>query len=520
MTALATLPLLALALVSPALTLIRLMQQKEWRLDRLREHLEKEGWFLQFFGVFRPAVAGVWLLLTIGALTLMSDPETQSKALGYLLLIALAAIGCTQIGSGRQRFPVWTLKAMIITGLSMAFPLLAATWLLAIRPLWTPVYIGCIAILVPAWVLLSWTLFWPVDAVMKRRIIAKAEALRAAHPGLTVIGITGSVGKTTMKGLLEHLLKQRAAIATPERINSEIGVARWITQLLQKEPTDSKRIVIVEMGAYRIGEIALLCRIAKPTIGVITTIGTQHLSLFGNKENIVRAKGELFEALPEDGIAFTSSDNPAYAELKARTKCPVIGVGTDHHATVQAFDVEETGEGVTFKVLGTAFHSRLAGTHSVSGIAMAVVIADRLGVKPAEAARLLPSFRRMQSTFEVKTVNGAAVLDDSYNSSPESVTAAIRWAATRPEREKILLLEGVIELGEEEETIHRELAEEAAKVFDHVFVAHSRYLPYFGDALKERAHEASQGGPVKPGALLVVCGRVSPALLARFLPSS
>ncbi len=513
--------ILALALLSPTLTLVRLFQQKEWRIDRLSEHLGKEHWFLQLFGIFRPAIGAVWALLITASLLLPLTAAPYDGELTLLLLILLTGIGCMQAGSRRQRAPVWTLKAIIITLLALLLPLAGAGLLLFMQSgSWVSVCVGVTALLPPLWVTLAWGIFYPVDAFMKHRIIAKAVRMRSLHPHLTVIGITGSVGKTTMKGLLEHFLKGKNAIATPERVNSEIGVARWLTTVLEKEPADSRRIVIVEMGAYRIGEIALLCRIAQPTIGVITTVGAQHLSLFGSKENIVRAKGELFASLPEDGVAFTSSDQPAFAELKTRATCRVIGVGTDHHATVQALDIEETGDGVRFKVLGTGFVSRLAGTHSVTGIAMAAAIADHLGVKPEESAKLLPSFHRMQSTFEVKTVHGVAVLDDSYNSSPESVDAAIRWAATRSERGKILLLEGIIELGDEEETIHREIAEEAEKVFDTVFLAHSRHLPYFKETMKERVHEASAGGPVKPGSLLVVCGRVNPALLKRFLPDA
>ncbi len=515
-----TLFIFAFALLSPTLTLVRLLQQKEWRMDRLREHLQKEHWFLQLFGVFRPALGAVWVLLLIITLLLPQSGTSYEAELTLLMLIGLSAIACMQIGTGKQRAPVWTLKAMIITGLALLLPMIVAVLLLTQSGSWVSVCIGAAALLAPVWTGLAWGIFYPIDAFMKHRIIAKAMRVRSAHPHLRVIGITGSVGKTTMKGLLEHFLKAQGAIATPERVNSEIGVARWLTGILEKEPPDSKRIVIVEMGAYRIGEIALLCRIAQPSIGVITTVGTQHLSLFGSKENIIRGKGELFAALPKNGLAFTSSDQPAYAALKARAACPVIGVGTDQHATVQALDIEETGDGVRFKVLGTSFSSRLAGTHSVTGIAMAAVIADHLGVKPQESAKLLPSFHRMQSTFEVKTVQGVALLDDTYNSSPESVDAAIRWAATRPEKEKILLLEGIIELGEEEEAIHRDIAEEAEKVFDTVYLAHTRHLPYFRDTLKERVHPATEGGPVKPGTLIVVCGRVQPALLRRFVPDA
>ena len=519
MTAFATLPLLALALLSPTLTLVRLFQQKEWRLDRLREHLTKEGWASQLFGTTRPALGILWIiaLVIIVALGMMQSFDT---ACTLALLTALALLGFMQVGIGRQRMPVWTQKALIVTILAIALPVALGFGMLLKPSSITTIATGITALTPPLWVFIAWAVFLPIDTVMKSRIIARAESARLSHPNLRVIGITGSVGKTTMKALLLHVLKEKGAIATPDRVNSEIGVARWFTKLLATEPATSDRIVIVEMGAYRVGEIALLCRMTKPVIGVITVVGTQHLSLFGGKDRILHAKGELFDALPKTGMAFTSTDQEAFEALKKRAPCEVTGVGTDHRAEVRITDIEETGEGVRFRAFDTDIRSGLAGTHSVTGIAIAIAVAAKLGVRPQQSARLLPTFRRMQSTFEVKNMNGVSVLDDSYNSSPESVSAAIRWAATRPEKNKILLLEGIIELGDQEELIHRELAELAAPVFTTVYTAHTRTYTYVRDILGSRVHEAVMAGPAPEGSLVVICGRVSPLVIRRLLPAS
>lgn len=515
-----TLSLLFVALISPTLTVVRLLQQKEWRYDRLSEHLKKENWFIQLFGVLRPIAAAIWLTVSIGIIFLAKNPTlyAQQGTTGFLLI--LCVLGCIQIGAKRQRMPVWTSKALIITTLAFILPLLIGATVLTKQAIIMTIVMGCIASLPPVWAIVSWALFMPIDKHMKNLILTRAENIRKAHPNLTVIGITGSVGKTTMKELLSHLLKDKNAIATPLHVNTEMGVAAWLTKILQDEPTDSRKILIIEMGAYRIGEIATLCKISKPTIGVITAIGMQHLSLFGSKENIIQGKGELFEALPKNGLAIGNSDNESFEILKKRATCRILGIGTDHHADIQAFDIEETSEGIRFRVFDTSFHSSLAGTHSVIGLAMAVTIAKHVGVEPKTSAKILPSFQRMQSTFEVKNVHGVSVLDDTYNSSPESVEAAIEWAARRPEQEKYLLLEGIIELGQAEEEIHRILGKKAAGIFNTVFVAHSRLLPYFQDTLEKRVQEASHAGPMKAGSLLVICGRVRPSLMKQFLPQS
>lgn len=506
------------ALLSPLLTLLRLMQMKEWRLDRLQEHLEKEGYLKQLFGMSRIALFGLWCVSAVVLFFMTEETNVLIEIIATLLVILFAAASSIQIGSRRQRMPVWTMKALMVTACSFAVPCVLAATLLAQSIPTTPLLIALLPLLAPVWVFIGWLIILPIDTFMKNRVLHVAMRAREAHPNITVIGITGSVGKTTMKELLANMLQSKNVIATPAHLNSEIGVARWLTTTLAKEPADSTRIVIIEMGAYRIGEIALLCRIAKPTIGIITYVGTQHLSLFGSRENIIQGKGELFEALPKNGIAFANADNDACDAVVQRASCPVITVGTGH-ADVQAFDIEELPDGNAFTAYNLPFRSSLPGTHSITGSLMAIAVAKHLGVPLETCQKNLRSFVSLQKTFEVKTVDGITVLDDTYNSSPDSLSASIKWAAKRPEQKKILILEGIIELGEEEERIHQALAEEAKGVFTDVFVAHSRYLPYFEDAFGDHAKEVTAGGTIEQGSLVVLCGRLSPVVIRRFLPS-
>ncbi len=509
--------LVAVALLSPLLTLLRLMQMKEWRFDRFGEHLRKEGFMQQLIGRSRLTIVGAWCVASL-FIVVFSKEKIVVETISMLLIVLLATAASVQIGSGKQRMPVWTAKAVLVTAASLLLATAAAVAAgLSSHPV-SPLLLAVMPLVAPLFAFGGWCMVFPLDRIMKVRTLAVAERIRLAHPHITVIGITGSVGKTTMKELLAHLLKPKNALSTPAHVNSEIGVARWLSTTLAKEPADSTRILIVEMGAYRVGEIALLCRIARPTIGIITYVGTQHLSLFGSRENIIQAKGELFEALPKNGTAFANADNDACDALKKRASCPVRTVGTGH-ADIQAFDIEELPDGNTFTAFGLPFQSALPGTHSVTGSLLAIAVAKTMGIAPEESQKNLRTFRSLQKTFEVKTVGGVTVLDDTYNSSPDSVSAAIEWAMGRPEQKKILIMEGIIELGEEEETMHRILAKEAAKVFSHVFLAHSRYLPYFTDAFGDRAKEAATGGAVTKDTLVVLCGRLSPAVIRRFLPT-
>jgi UDP-N-acetylmuramoyl-tripeptide--D-alanyl-D-alanine ligase len=355
--------------------------------------------------------------------------------------------------------------------------------------------------------------------MLKTRVLNRAIRLRAAHPHLRVVGITGSVGKTTLKEMLSHILKDLGAEATPDRVNTEMGVAQWLTKILTNEPIDSTRILIVEMGAYRRGEIALLCRIAQPQYGAITYVGDQHLSLFGSHEAIIEAKGELFVSLPPEGKAFGNSDNDAFNALRKKCACPVITVGTGQQVDVLGTDIEETSDGIRFKVLGTHVSVPIQGTHNVTGALLAIAVAQEMGMTLHDIAKRLQSFQPKQKTFERKTLGKVTVLDDTYNSSPDSVRAAIEWAKKQPHTKKILVLEGIIELGDAEARIHTDIAHLASDIFTVAYVAHSRHLPYFRDGgFGSRVSVITETPIVDDGSLIVLSGRLSEKVIKRFLP--
>lgn len=518
--------LTVLASASPVLTFARLWQIKEWRCDRLREHMRENGWWRQLFGWTRPMIVILYLallcsiyfllsLLGFGGQLLALGLETRLQWLEAVTLGALTLFSILQSITGRQRTPVWTQKAIIITALSLGLLFATALVGFAVESHVLPI----LPVLSPLFVTGAWMIFLPIDRMTKQRILKRAELLRTAHPHLRVIGITGSVGKTTVKEMLSHILKDVGALTTPERVNTEMGVAAWMTKNLSSEPTDSSRILIVEMGAYRKGEIELLCRITKPKYGIITYVGNQHLSLFGSREAIIEGKGELFASLPADGRAFGNSDNDAFDALKKKCVCPLTAVGTGQHADLQATDVEETPEGIRFKTLNTMFNVPVAGTHNVTGALLAIAAAQEVGMKPADIAERLRSFKRMSRTFELKTVNDVTVLDDTYNSSPDSVRAAIEWAKKQPHEKKILVLEGIIELGDAEGRIHTELAALASPVFTEAYAAHPRFLTYLQEGgFGARAQMAEKRLlKAEKGSLVVFAGRLSASIMARFI---
>ncbi len=500
--------LLAAASTSPLLTFTWLWQLKEWRVDRLKEHLRAEGWFRQLFGWIRPVI----VLAGITGITIV---PTAERIIVTATLATLAAITFIQIIRGRQRFPVWTGKAVILIAgsalitLGFGYELLVISdWLLVILPLLQPLAL-----------LIAWTVFLPIDKRMKDCIMDKATRLRGKYANATVIGITGSVGKTTTKELLAHLLAGRKVLATPAYVNSEMGVSKWMIKELPKLESETPLIMIVEMGAYCIGEIARLCTITQPSLGVITFIGSQHLALFGSQQRLCQAKGELLEYLPESGHAFLNGDSNLCAGLRDRCNCPVTIVGTSGHADLEAFDIEEAGSGVRFSINNARFEIPLHGTHNVTNVLLAIAVAQKIGMPMGEIAQRLRSFTPPHNTFSVRKEHGITILDDTHNASSSSFRAAIAWAKSQPAKRKILLTPGLIELGTDEGRIHRELGAQAKGIFHRVIFTTTHNRTSFGEGFGTDPEILSKRSvKIQPDDLLVCVGRVSDTSIKHLLP--
>lgn len=500
-----------LASLSPLLTFGHLWQLKEWRIDRLREHLARERWIRPLFGITRPL-----LLIASAPLLLWHDVPLLVWCLGFCGLGALLSL--VQLALRRQPLPVWTHKAIVLMATALAIDL--AFLLMMTNDPWSSVNIAVVVLVFaqPLVLMTSAALFSPIDRYLKGNIIARAKAIRAAHPELKVIGVTGSVGKTTTKEILSHVLQPLGAKATPAHLNAEIGVAQWLATILEKEPPP---ILVVEMGAYRRGEIALLADIAQPTMGVVTAVGNQHVALFGSQENIFLAKSELVEAIPPNGKAFLNGDDALCRKMKERCRCPGVIVSTGGPSDMEATDIEETPEGLRFRVGQTAFSAKLRGTHNVRNLLLAIAVCRELGMTDDAIAARMRTFEPPSKTFQVRREAGVELLDDTYNSSPESFKAAIAWAKSQPFDQKTLLAAGIIELGEEFEDVHRELGAQAQPVFQRVIFLDEDAGTCFAQGFGRPVEVPSKtSAPVPAGSLLVCIGRMSPGTIRRFLPAT
>ncbi|UGT54537.1 UDP-N-acetylmuramoyl-tripeptide--D-alanyl-D-alanine ligase [Nocardia asteroides] len=255
----------------------------------------------------------------------------------------------------------------------------------------------------------------------------------AERTGLTVVGVTGSSGKTSTKDLLAAVLAPLGpVVAPPGSFNNELGHP-W-TALRADADT---RFLALELSARGPGHIAALARIAPPRIGVVLNVGTAHLGEFGSREAIAQTKGELVEALPADGLAVLNADDPNVAAMASRTKARVVLVGLSGDADIRATDVvtdEQARARFTLHAGGQSVPVQLAvhGEHQVGNALSAAAVALECGADLATIAAALSgataaSARRMDVRT---TADGVTVINDSYNANPDSVRAALKALVT------------------------------------------------------------------------------------------
>ncbi len=275
--------------------------------------------------------------------------------------------------------------------------------------------------------------------------------------GKTAIGITGSMGKTTTKEAMAHLLSARHRVHRSKgNFNNHFGLPLG---LLTLEPEYD--LAVIEMGMSHAGEIAALARIALPNEGVVTSVGPVHLEYFDSVAGIARAKYELIEALPHGGTAVLNGDDEYVCQFGRDFKGKVILFGLKTTADARAENIEILGpEGTRFDLicqgLRQAVRSPLLGTHNVYNVLAAAAVALEHGITPSEIAAILPSLEPGDKRGQVVQVGNITVLNDCYNSSPKALMAAVDTLAAMPAGQRIVVAGEMLELGATGEQLHRE----------------------------------------------------------------
>jgi UDP-N-acetylmuramoyl-tripeptide--D-alanyl-D-alanine ligase len=293
-----------------------------------------------------------------------------------------------------------------------------------------------------------------------------ARAVIDLAPDLTVIGITGSAGKTTTKDLTAQLIENLGPTVAPrESFNNEIGHPLTVLKI-----TAHTRYLVSELAARGLGHITELCAIAPPRLGAVLCVGHAHAGEFGSLERIAAAKGELPAALPADGVAILNADDHRVAAMKARTRARIVMFGRSADAGVRAEQVraDELGR-PGFRLVtdrGAApVQLQLYGEHHVHNALAAAAIAAELGMPVAEiAAGLSAAVARSRWRMEVTRLpDGVTVINDAYNANPDSVRAALAALATMARgRRGFAVLGHMTELGDDADRLHEEIGAAAA----------------------------------------------------------
>ncbi len=345
-------------------------------------------------------------------------------------------------------------------------------------------YIGLILLNIFSFLLctIANTINFPIEATFRRYYINDAKKIIKNMPNLLVIGVTGSYGKTSVKNFLVKTLSAKyEVLTTPKNYNTTLGVVRTIREDLR--PTH--QIFVCEMGAYRLGEIKEICDIVNPKLGVITSIGPQHLESFKSIENVIKTKFELYDAVNKNGgITFLNYDNE-YISKQKKENIKTYGIN-NKKLDYNAYDLKSSSSGLKFKIDNVEFKTSLIGRHNITNITGAIAVANYLGI---ELDRLVPRVREIKSVehrLQLLNKGNYNIIDDAYNANPVSSKSAIdtllEFDGTR-----IIVTPGLIELGNESEKYNKEFGEYMCDC-DYIFIVNSTVSKYVLKGIEKKKY--------------------------------
>lgn len=350
-----------------------------------------------------------------------------------------------------------------------------------LSPLRCTGFVAILSLLPWLWVGLVNALVGPMEKAISNRYVRDARRRLEAMPELTVIGITGSYGKTSTKNFLHALLSVKYnVLMTPESYNTTMGVVRTIRERMKP----SHEIFLAEMGAKNVGDIREICELVSPQYGVITSVGEQHLETFGTLENIVRTKFELADSLPQEGCLFANADNENIVNRlsNASPACPVTTYGLHNGecvATIQSVSTAGCSFTVTVNGETQAFTTKLLGAHNIQNLAGCIAVAYHLGIPLSELVYPVRMLRPVEHRLQLLP-NG--FIDDAYNSNPAGFRSALDTLCSF-DAQRVLVTPGMVELGERMAPLNRELGEYAAARCDFAILVGERQAPPLKEGL-------------------------------------
>lgn len=340
------------------------------------------------------------------------------------------------------------------------------------------IWLGLFCLIPWVWVCMATLIMQPIEKAIANHYVNDARRRLADQPDLLVIGITGSYGKTSTKTFLHALLSVKYnVLMTPESYNTTMGVVRTIREQLRP----SHRIFLAEMGAKNVGDIREICDLVHPTMGMITSIGEQHLETFRTVDNIIKTKFELADALPADGTLFLNGDNAYIRSRAVQGECIYYGLDSGDY---RAVDIRTDLSGSHFTVIAPNgergdFTTRLLGAHIIQNLVGCIAVAHRLGIPLADLIYPVRLLKPVEHRLQLLP-NG--FIDDAYNANPAGFRAALDVLAGF-DTQRVLVTPGMVELGQRQAALNRELGEYAATRCDYAILVGERQAPPLKEGL-------------------------------------
>lgn len=343
---------------------------------------------------------------------------------------------------------------------------------------------------------LSTIIMKPVEESINMGFYTSAQKKIKAREDLSVIGITGSFGKTSTKFIVGTILSEKFNVLnTPESYNTPMGLSKVINNDL----TPEHEVFVAEMGAKVIGEIREVAQLAQPRIGILTSIGPVHIETFKNIDNIMKTKYELIEELPTDGVAIFNYDNEYIKKLADKTfkEKMLYGLEETDKLNIYADEIIVSELGSTFTLKDNEGNSvkcttKLLGKHNIYNILAGACASKALGLNFEEISRGIAKIEPIEHRLNIiNPGTGIIIIDDAFNSNPIGTKAALEVLGQFKEGKKFIVTPGMIELGEMEESANREFGVNIGKVCDYVILVGEKRTQPIYEGLMETNYNKS-----------------------------
>ena len=415
---------------------VQMFQQNSYRVERYNRWLRSTGeWYSR---------ANILALLASITFIFTSHVVALSIFAAWALVIAVAEF------SIKYKIPIaytMRVKRLFITRLIFTFAVVAVVHIFAKEY----TLVAMMALTFDYWTILANLINRPLEQAISRWYYNDAKRMLRAMPNLTIIGVTGSFGKTSTKHFLYRVLSEKYnVLMTPGNFNTTLGVVRTVREHLKPH----HEVFIVEMGAKQRGDIKEICDLVEPTIGVVTSVGEMHLETFGSVENVARTKFELIDALPKGGYGIVNIDSEAANNYIKKNGYDVATYAVEREdANFRASNILYSATETRFDVahndrVDEGYATHILGRGNILNITAALAVAEHLGIGIEARRRAVRQIEQVEHRLSMRRSGGIAILDDAYNSNPDGARMALEvLSGFATDGKRYVVTPGFVEMG-------------------------------------------------------------------------